>query len=153
MLRVIEKQIIWRKVAAVTALALSLGLCFFAGHMQHSQIAVSSATDATGILCEHTLSSFGWKTSGLVSQDQVTLPETFGSSYADFLALQKEAGFHLAPYAGKTVTRYTYEIKNYPVGSDIVYADLMVYNHVIIGGDVRSSSLDGFMSSLVYPNA
>ncbi len=152
MLRVIGNQIIWRKVVAACALALSLGLCFLAGHMQRSQLAVSSATDAIGILCEHTLSSFGWETSGLISQDQVTLPETFGSEYTDFLAIQKEAGFHLTPYAGKTVTRYTYEIKNYPMGSDIIYADLLVYNQVIIGGDIRASSLDGFMSSLLYPD-
>lgn len=152
-MRVIGTQLFWRKAAAVGALVLSLGLCFVAGQMQRSQPTISTTADATQLLCEHTLSSYGWEVSGLVSQDQVTLPETFGTEYTDFLTLQREAGFHLTTYAGKTVTRYTYEITNYPTGSDLVYADLLVHNQVIIGGDIRSSRLDGFMSSLLYPNS
>lgn len=152
-MKVIGTQLFWRKAAAAAALALSLGLCAFAGQLQHSQLPTSGQANAVEILCEHTLTSFGWETSGLVSQEQVTLPETFGPTYKDFLALQEDAGFHLSPYAGKTVTRYTYGIQNYPTGEDHVLADLLVYNQVIIGGDIRTASLDGFMTSLRYPDA
>lgn len=152
MLKVIGTQLPWRKATAAVALALSLLLCAFAGQMQHNQLPVSGQADAAELLCQHTLTSFGWETSGLISQEQVTLPDTFDASYQDFLALQEEAGFHLAPYAGKTVTRYTYGIQNYPTGEDTVYADLLVCNQVIIGGDIRTASLDGFITSLRYPD-
>lgn len=151
-MKVIKTPLFWRKAAAVAALALSLGLCAFAGRLQYDRLPVSGPADAVEILCEHTLASFGWKTSGLISQEQVTLPETFGPTYDDFLKLQEDAGFHLSPYAGKTVTRYTYGIQNYPTGEDGVYADLLVCNRVIIGGDIRTASLDGFMTSLRYPD-
>lgn len=152
MLKVIRTPLFWRKAAAIAALALSLGLCAFAGQLQRDRLPVSGQADAVEVLCEHTLASFGWETSGLISQEQVTLPETFGATYEDFLNLQEEAGFHLSPYAGKTVTRYTYGIQNYPTGEDNVYADLLVYNRMIIGGDIRTASLDGFMTSLRYPD-
>ena len=151
-MKVIKTPLFWRKAAAVAALALSLGLCAFAGRLQYDRLPVSGPADAVEILCEHTLASFGWKTSGLISQEQVTLPETFGPTYDDFLKLQEDAGFHLSPYAGKTVTRYTYGIQTYPPGEDGVYADLLVCNRVIIGGDIRTASLDGFMTSLRYPD-
>lgn len=88
MLKVIKTPLFWRKAAAVAALALSLGLCAFAGRLQYDRLPVSGPADAVEILCEHTLASFGWKTSGLISQEQVTLPETFGPTYDDFLKLQ-----------------------------------------------------------------
>lgn len=151
-MKVIGTQIIWRKAAAIAALALSLGLCAYAGQIQRDQLPVSGQENAVETLCEHTLSTFGWETSGLISQEQVTLPDSFGPTYESFLSLQEEAGFHLSPYAGKTVTRYTYGIQNYPTGEDNVYADLLVYNRKIVGGDIRTASLDGFMTSLVYPD-
>lgn len=78
-------------------------------------------------------------------QEDFTLPDPFGPTYDTFLALQQEAGFDLTPYAGKTVLRYTYRIANYPAGSDTIYADLLLWQEQVIGGDLRSASLDGFL--------
>ena len=60
MLKVIGTQIIWRKAAAIAALALSLGLCAYAGQIQRDQLPVSGQENAVETLCEHTLSTFGW---------------------------------------------------------------------------------------------
>ena len=51
--------------------------------------------------------------------------------------------------AGKsTLVRCTYRIANYPAGSDTIYADLLLWQEQVIGGDLRSASLDGFLTSL-----
>ena len=44
-------------------------------------------------------------------------------------------GFDLTQYAGKTATRYVYEIENYPNATDPVYATLLVYQDQVIGAE------------------
>lgn len=46
---------------------------------------------------------------------------------------------------GKTVKRYTYIIHNYPDETDQVRANLLVYDGKVIGGDICTLALDGFM--------
>ena len=53
----------------------------------------------------------------------------------------------LEPYHGKRVKCWSYRIDNYP-GEDDVLAHLYVYNDKIIGGDICSTKLDGFMHGL-----
>lgn len=143
---------LWRKSTAVVALLLSLLLCFFAGRLGQNATPSVSLAGALDPLCRQTLSDYGWTASELVCQEDFTLPDSFGASYDGFLALQQEAGFDLTPYAGKTVLRYTYRIENYPLASDVIYADLLLYQEQVIGGDIRSTSLDGFLTSLIYPD-
>jgi hypothetical protein len=148
-LKVIGIGVNWRRAAAAAAFALSLGLCALAGQVQTP---VSAQVDPAELLCRNTLTSFGWEVSALVSQEQVRLPTDFDASYQEFLRLQKEAGFPLASYAGRTVTRYTYRIENYPTGEANMFADLFVIQQQVIGGDIRTASLNGFMTSLVRPD-
>ena len=68
-----------------------------------------------------------------------------------YLDLQLEAGLDLSDDLGSTVTRYTFEILNYPTGEQGVLADLLVRNGAVVGGDVRTSGLDGFLHSLNRP--
>lgn len=143
---------IWRKATAAAALVLSLVLCFWAGHLQQNAAPSAALTAAQDTLCRQVLAQFGWESGDLISQEEFTLPTVFDSSYDAFLALQLQAGFDLSSYAGKTVTRCTYQIQNYPVGSDLIYADLLLWQGNVVGGDIRSASLDGFMGSLCFPN-
>lgn len=143
----------WRKSTAAAALFLSLCLCFWAGHLQRNAAPSAALTPAQDTLCRQVLERFGWESGDLISQEEFTLPETFDSSYDTFLALQLQAGYDLTRCAGKTVTRCTYQIRNYPVGSDLIYADLLLWQNEVVGGDIRSASLDGFMGSLCYPSS
>ena len=139
---------LWRQSTAVAALIVSLLLCFWAGQLHQNTAANVAMAGKLDALCRKTLSRFGWEASELVCQEDFTLPDPFGPTYDTFLALQQEAGFDLTPYAGKTVLRYTYRIANYPAGSDTIYADLLLWQEQVIGGDLRSASLDGFLTSL-----
>lgn len=75
----------------------------------------------------------------------VTIPEEFDAVYQRYNDLQQSQGFDLMQYQGKTVKRYTYSILNYPQEISHVRANLLVYNREIIGGDICTAALDGFM--------
>ncbi len=98
------------------------------------------------------LSAYGW----LVKEEplaveELAIPEEFGAEYADYLSLQSQQGFDLTRYAGKTVKRYTYEILNYPTGETGVQVSLLLYKNTVVGADVLSPALDGFIHGLEMP--
>jgi hypothetical protein len=100
------------------------------------------------------LTDLGWQVSETpLSQEEILIPDTLDeATYGPYLALQQEAGFDLAAYAGKTVTRYTYEVLNYPTGETGIVAGLLVYKGQIVGGEIMSAALDGFIHSLNFPS-
>ena len=98
-------------------------------------------------------SRFGWKVSeNPIEVVKVTLPPKHDPQYINYQELQKEAGFDLDKYEGKTLTRYTYTVLNYPHETkEAVRLNLLVYDGIQIGGDVMTVSTDGFMHSLIFP--
>lgn len=98
------------------------------------------------------LNAFGWETAQQpVSIEEVVIPEEFGEIYEEYNALQKSQGLDLKKYKGKTVRRYTYEILNYKGEDDKVYANILIYKNRVIGADICSSKLEGFMHGLIAP--
>ena len=70
------------------------------------------------------------------------------SSPVSFLKMcirDRQQGCDLSKYAGKRCKRYTYVIENYPGQAEGVRANILVYKNKVIGGDVCSVELDGFM--------
>ena len=80
--------------------------------------------------------------------ETVTLPKDFDKVFAAYNELQKQQGFDLAAYAGKTVERYTYIVQNYPDYDGTVYANLLVSRGRVIGGDVCAAEANGFLHGL-----
>lgn len=138
---------LWRRAFAVVALVVSLLLCAAAGRLNTSN-APKGATTQERLAY---ISSLGWEVTGEERCEEVSLPQRLTGPYDDYLALQREVGFDLSSYAGKTLIRYCYEVTNYPDTSDTVLLDLLVHEGGIVGGDVRSPALDGFIASLAYP--
>lgn len=92
------------------------------------------------------LSQYGWETGEEPTEIcEVIIPETFDAVYQKYNDLQKTQEFDLTRFQGKRVKRWTYEIQNYPGYEGTVYANLLVYDGAVIGGDVCSKALDGFM--------
>lgn len=111
--------------------------------------AVLSPADPDVSLCRNCLHGFGWQVEAQpVEQASFVLTQELSG---DYLALQREAGFDLSPHAGKTIRRYTFAVTNYPTGETGVLADVLILDGQVIGGDIRTSDMDGFMHSLVYP--
>ena len=82
-----------------------------------------------------------------LSEKEVIIPEQFDATYEQYNALQKECGFDLAPYAGKTVTQYVYSVTGYE-GAEDVQLELLVYKNKVIGGSIYTAAVDGFMRGL-----
>jgi len=97
------------------------------------------------------LKEMGWETSDEYDECKaVKIPEKWNDVYINYNKLQKEQGFDLTDYKGKNVEVYTYRVKNYPgrENSEGVVCNLMIYKGQLIGGDVCSAELDGFMQGL-----
>lgn len=98
------------------------------------------------------LGSYGWLVrEEPLAVEELQIPEEMGPEYDDYLALQAGQGFDLTKYAGKKVKRYTYEILNYPTGETGVQASLLLYRNTVVGGEVLSPALNGFLHGLAMP--
>jgi len=93
------------------------------------------------------LAAVGYRATGdAKSTVEYTLPPTLDAVLLGYNELQKEQGFDLAKYTGKTLTRYTYEIENYEGHEGKVYANLITYRDRIVAAD-----LTGEGNSFVRP--
>jgi hypothetical protein len=104
--------------------------------------APASAPDIPGFL-----SGYGWVTeSAPYETKEVTIPASFSAVYNEYNEMQKQQGFDLSQYRGEKATQFTYRITNHPAEGD-VFANVIVINNRIVGGDICSHTLDGFLST------
>ena len=98
------------------------------------------------------IESFGWDPGFThTAVENVRIPVEFDDVYEEYNALQRKQGFDLRKYRAHTVKRYTYEVTNYPTGEQGVQANLLLYKNTVIGGEVLSPQLDGFLHGLAMP--
>ena len=98
------------------------------------------------------LEGFGWQ----VAQEpeeivEIQIPQELDPVYADYNELQQAQGCDLEKYAGERCKRYSYQVTNYPGQGENVRANLLVAGGKIIGGDICSLELDGFMHGFRKP--
>ncbi len=99
------------------------------------------------------LRQFGWETDGEVLEEvTMKIPREFDRIMTSYNEIQKQSGLDLSKYRGREVTRYTYAISNYPSYDGRVNANIIVYNSRVIGGDISSSDVSGFISTFEYPS-
>lgn len=95
------------------------------------------------------ISSLGWEVDeNPMEVREVVIPEVFDDVYSNYNDIQRSQGFDLQKYAGRRVKRWTYVIRNYPETKpedDFIRINILVCDEKIIGGDVCSIKLDGFM--------
>lgn len=94
------------------------------------------------------LASFGWEVvTSPAETSQVRIPAESSEVFERYNTLQKAMGYDLAPYAGKTVMRYVYTVKNFPGATEPVYATILICDNRIIGGDITDTSANGKIQS------
>ena len=94
-------------------------------------------------------SQFGYE----ISEDplevkEVVIPTEFDETYEEYNTLQKSQGLDLSKYKGKRVKMWSYAIKNYPgyeTTDGTIRGNILVYEGVVVGGDVSNIELNGFM--------
>lgn len=102
---------------------------------------VKSAADAVNFL-----SQFGWTVDGGSPESaKVTIPSEFDKVFAAYNEIQKSQGLDLSKYKKKELTRYTFEVTNYEDYEGKVYANVLVYRNKVVGGDICSADVSGFV--------
>ncbi len=93
------------------------------------------------------LAQFGWSVDAAnVQTVEVTLPREFDKVFAGYNELQKRQGLELSKYRNKNVTRYTFPVTNYSGYDGTVYANVLTYRGRVIGGDLCSADITGFVA-------
>lgn len=82
---------------------------------------------------------------------EIVIPKNFGETYKAYNSLQESAGFQLSDFRGKKAIMYTYRLDGFADNTQ-AYANLIVRNGKIIGGDISSIENGGFTLPLVESN-
>ena len=96
------------------------------------------------------LSAYGYNVVDKPIQIQeIIIPQQFSAEYEEYNNYQKLSGFDLSGYKGKRVKKYTYKVTDYKDSADEVVANLYIYNNNVIGGDISSTTLGGFVHGFI----
>ena len=96
------------------------------------------------------ISYYGWEADpGGETTRKATIPNPLDAVYVEYNRLQTPCGFDLRLHQGKTVDVYTYPVLNFPYPIEApVYVNILVDKGTLIGGDLMTRALDGFMLPL-----
>lgn len=98
------------------------------------------------------LSRFGWEVQAEPEEIvEVTVPDAFDAVYESYNQLQLSEGLDLKSVAGKQIKRYTYVVTNAEYEGTVL-ANLLIYKNRVVGGDICSAKLDGFVHGLTREN-
>lgn len=93
------------------------------------------------------LAQFGWDVEAAPAEEvKIKIPAEFDKVMNSYNELQRNQGLDLSKYRGKEVTRYTFKVTNYEGYKGTVMANVIVYKNRVIGGDLCSSDVTGFIS-------
>ena len=98
------------------------------------------------------LRELGWEVDEEpIESMELALPEELTGSYAAYNELQLAQGFDLRDYLGKSVSRWTYQVRNYPDRPEDVQLNLYLCEDRPIAGDIIAGGEGGFQGTLRYP--
>lgn len=95
------------------------------------------------------LNELGWEID-VTSEDcrNIVLPERMEGIMADYNRMQQEQGYDLSKHAGEDCKQYSYFVTNYPNCSQTVIVTLYIQGKTVIGGDIHTAEINGFMHGL-----
>lgn len=138
-------------IAGAVVLVIILILIFLPGKVQTTSANEDYEVSDTikGSVTDY-LTGLGYTLDSNVQECVVTIPTQWNDTYKNYNEMQVSQGYDLSFYKGVDVTRLTYNITNY-IGEEEtpeqVLANVYIYRGEIIGGDVCSAELDGFMTT------
>lgn len=141
----LKPKMIFGIILAVTGIAVIV-LTFVSNHINQSESVAAVVSASTDEERRNYLATFGWEVQTDCEEKEITIPQSWNQVYSDYNEIQKNQGFDLSDYKGKKVTLYTYKISNYDETTEEVVADMLVYNGLLIGGDLCNTSAEnGFL--------
>ncbi len=152
---VVSMKMTRKKTVAMLSILFAIGIictCFLSANSISANAVNNQNKKITDLAAENNaqriryLKQFGWEVKEEPSEIvEVAIPTEFNDVYEKYNLIQKKQGFDLMPYRGKAVKRWTYDVINYPDNRPNVKANILVYDNKVIGGDICSLELDGFM--------
>ncbi len=98
---------------------------------------------------------FGWEVAKEpVEIKETVIPEEFDETYSQYNDIQLSQNLNLEDYKGVRVKAWSYEVLNYPgyeSSDSVIRGNLLTYNGTVIGGDICSVELGGFMHGFALP--
>lgn len=92
-----------------------------------------------------------------IEEFKTSVPKVFDAVYNEYNAIQRAQGLDLSKVKGKKITRFTYEMTNYPKNSSgapsQVFLNLITYKDRVVAGDISSSECGGFVRTFCDFNA
>ena len=82
-----------------------------------------------------------------LKEDEIKVPATFNDVYNNYNKIQKEQGFDLENYKGKTLKRYTYPVINIEDETPH-FVEVLTFDGIIVAADVYSTSIEGSIRAL-----
>lgn len=145
-IKTVKIKSFWAAVTVLSIVAVAVAAVIFASANAREKSQVYKMTS------EHQrqefISSLGWDTDEEYDTCRIVIiPQEFDEVYTSYNDLQKQQGFDLEAYKGKTVEIYSYPVYNYPEEEN-VSLNLLICDGKLIGGDVCSAELGGFMQGL-----
>lgn len=141
-----------KKIAIMVVAAIAVLLCAIiisianGGDSERSAISQKVKTNEDRIKF---LENLGWEVDSTpTGETTVVIPKEFSDVYETYNQLQLDQGYDLSEYRGLEAIIYTYNVTNYTGFTGNVVADLYVMNYEVIGGDIHSLAIDGFMHGL-----
>ena len=111
------------------------------GSTEYNYDKVKTSADAANFLAQ-----FGWTVDGGNAKCvTVTIPSEFDKVFAAYNEIQRAQGLDLSKYKKKELVRYTFEVTNYKDYEGTVYANVLVYRNKVVGGDICSADVSGFV--------
>ncbi len=146
-------------IALILAVVLAVAALLYMSERKNPVAGNSGISLKAGNAAERVafLSQFGWK----IDEDplevsEIIIPAEFDDEYKKYNDIQLEQKFDLTPYAGKRAKRWTYDVKNHPDYENnpgCVQANILVYDGLVIGGDICSVELNGFIHGFDFPQS
>lgn len=139
-----------RAVALLLALGVMMAAAVLLCSSPRSILSIGDMLDVSQLSGrEKYLASYGWEIDPETESYQtVLLPRTFDGVFALYAEMQTQQGYDFASYSGLECRQYTYEVRNYKGSDTTVYATLYIKGTRVIGGDIHSAELTGFMHAI-----
>lgn len=143
-----------KKIGAImlAAVFVTLGAVYYVGKTSDKPVSkVGSYSMKASNAQERNafFSQFGWEISEEPNEiKEVVIPEEFDEVYTKYNEIQKQQGLDLEKYKGAKAKLWSYIITNYPQNGETnseVHGNILVLDGTVIGGDISSTALDGFM--------
>lgn len=143
-------------VIALSLLTLAVLIAFIPSYDAAPAAALADSAqtrDYSGIKSEQDrldfISSLGWEVQAQpIEEEKIAIPAEFDRVLSEYNLLQQKQGLDLSRYKRKKAIRYTYEVTNYDAWDGPVYLTLLVCRNRVIGGDICSADVNGFVLPL-----